>query len=341
MMNEYKAIVLFVGVQYGSAVFVLPGVVDQLGVVPYIMILFASITFFTFGGILADHTFEHLLKTTDKSSIVRYPVKVFATEVYGKRFGEIANILQLFTNTAMAIGITILAGTTLQTIIPIQNFKVFDQIRIWIALMYLILLLPSLYGTYNELGIVMYIAFGCILLCELLILATSFIINASPVIELKSIPRQANAENAYKIFVTNFGTLCFANTGLLLMLPNSIVLMKNIEKMEISIICSNTALFVLYLINGIFPFYLLSGYSVDASVLQTLMKISEASGNGTLKVLIIIIQVLSLFHFMAAAILMLNPLHLYIEEKWNVPSGIRNKFSKNRFLSWNKILSIY
>lgn len=321
-MNGYHTSILFIAVEYGSAVFLLPGVVNQLGSVPFIMVLFTSIAFYTFSAILADHTFEHLLKTTThKSSIIRHPLKVFATEIYGKRFAGFANILQLFTIISLATGIIILAATTLQTIIPIGNFKFFDQIRIWITLSFLILILPSLYGTYNELGVVMYVAFGSILICELFVIAASIIINASPVIELSSIPPQSGTQTTYETFVTNTGILFLTTAGLFLLLPNVIVLIKDVEMMQSSIVSSSIALFALFLINGMFPFYLLTGYNVESSILQTLTRISKVSDNETLKVLILIIQILSLVHFMASVILFLNPVHLYIEEQWNVPSG--------------------
>lgn len=326
-MNEYTATILIITVQYGSSVLILPGIMNLLGPTSFTMILFSMMAFYMFCALLANNSFLHILQMRNIKieEISRWPMKVFAYEAYGRCFSKFSVYLQTTLFVLYSSSMLLLAVQTLQVIIRIDNVaSTLNQVRVWILIITVVLILPSFYGTYQELGVLTFVSFGCVCLCEICVIIASILVYYSKDIYRveEKIELLSDTQSTYEMFVSSVGEIIFTTSGLAILLPNITVTISNKDKLKHSIVWGLSLVFMLYLTSAAVPYLLLKDVSrIEPSIINTLTRISNASQNTTLRGFIIVAQLTISLHFVLVIILFNNPVYLFIEEKCNIPKG--------------------
>lgn len=329
-MNRYKTAALIITVQFGSAILILPGIMFSIQPISFAMILFSCLVFYMFSSYLVDDTFLHVenTKNVNVEGISRWPMEAYTYQVYGSCFSRFAVYTQIILCSFTTIALILVAAETLQTICPLNiivNNE--NQLRVWTVIVVVFLILPSFYGTFNELGNLTLLCFGSALLCEVCIVTASILVYSScSSVDMSNATVVLPTDNLsnYELFVFVIGEMIFLTSGLIVLLPNFIVTISKREDIKIAIAMSSIGIFVLFFVAALIPNVLLKDCSqIGASVLSTLSSIPNATDISGLKTVIIIGKVAIILHLALESVLVLNPVHLFVEEKFEVPKGKR------------------
>lgn len=343
-MNEYMASLLMVGSLYGSIVFISPYLVNELGILSYILILFSYLTFNMFSFFLLNDVYVDVLSKQDKisSQIIREPLKFIASQIYGNGFGTFTISIQMLVNYLCSVAEMLLSATLFQSAIPsIQEISTINQIRIITVVLCVLVVLPSQRGTYKEFGVVTWITFGLVVVSQICLFISITIIHFYDVNENGvSKPIQEAEEgvaSSLSRLLQYIGMISYMDGGMII-LPNIAVTITNIKRLRFSIFTSTIALFFVYILAGIIPYVLLKQYHIEHSIVDTLARVTgelEIENNRTfylLRILMVLCPAGIGLHLIFVVVITINPVFLYIEEKLDVPT------SKKLFLNFTSIL---
>ena len=336
-INPVTGGLLMASVIFGSAVIVMPAIVSNLGVVSFTMLLSWCFALFFYSEIMAAHVFGEILSKKNKEDFnvdaaERKPLQYCCQVAFGKQpyMIVLTSLFQLISIVMLLASIFLLLATTLQATFPslFAHLSAQNSTRFWILIAYILILPLHFIENYKGMSYLGTLATLAIFLALIAVLIASVVVKVSnipvPSVEQRrllqsNLPLKKN--NAVLVLFSSFGTIAFATSGGISTLPNIASFMPDTQSLSIAVSISKLALFLLYFIAGVVPYYLLKGNAIDASIMVTLQRIANTSNISSLNVLCRLNEFFAFVHFIGAGVIVANPLHLLSETVFKVPNS--------------------
>lgn len=316
----------------------MPSIVDQLGVVPYLFLIFSELSFNFCTCFLANEVFNNVLsergfKISDE--MIRQPIKSFTQQIFGYKslFSELVIWMQTVVNFCFMLSFILVSATILQSVVPISNISVDNQIRLHAVFLGILLVPISQFNTFKEMSVSACLCFLSAIITETLLLVSMFIISNTVSVHVPENTNNAQKNNTENddlpiskviILARCAGVIAYSTSGPITVLPNAIVVMTSRKYLRFSILFGIIGVFLLNFVAGVIPYYLIAGsYPISDSFMNTLSDIAHkfAANNNTLAAVIMLSQVTVTFHCLLAITICMNPVHLFVEEKLSIPRG--------------------
>lgn len=336
-INPITSGLMMASIIFGSAVVLMPGIVSNLGLMSFTMLLFWCFTLFYYSEILAAQVFGEILsmknkKNYDADAAERRPLQYCFQIAFGKQpfMIELTSLFQMVSIATLIASYLLILATTLQATFPPLSTHLSPQntTRVWIFIVFISILPLHFIGNYKGMSYLGTLATMVIFLALVAVLIASVIVSVSNIPEpsheqkilLKS-KHMLKTNNALFILLSSFGSIAFVTSGSMTTLPNIASFMPDTESLRIASSLCKLTLFVLYFIAGVVPYYLLKDYVIDASIMVTLQRVANTSNISSLNMVCRLNELFTFIHFVCAIVIGANPLHLLLETIFKVPNS--------------------
>lgn len=334
LINSKQAFYIMVGSTIGSGILIMPNIIRQLGVIYWLAVLFIILLIQLFVTYIINKSVTHVMdQTDDVTEIIREPYQAIAEKCGGIRLRRFSVFFMYFCNIFFSLSLFLLAANILATFVPIGEFGISTRTRIWMTII-IIVVTPIMYlGTYSNLKVPAITATVSSLLSALCIIVNSFL---NLFLYRDTTARESVAKEALtrgEVFLT-VGTILFTTLGTSLVMPNITVLSTNPKQVSRPIIGSICVIGLCLTLMGLIPYYAFDGI-VSPSILTTFEHVIRYNKEViAFSSLTMVVELLMFIHLMMAAILVLNPVFLHLEEFLSIPLGEYPSSRKYAKLRW-------
>ncbi|XP_066935871.1 sodium-coupled neutral amino acid symporter 2-like [Clytia hemisphaerica] len=339
-MSPVVSGMMMTGTIFGSASILLPGVVSQVGVGSFFLMLFFYLILSYACTMLANYVFGDLLsKTPENDESLRRPLQYCTERAFGKKswLNMLFTCIQISSNLSLVVSCTMFAATILESALPILplNLNSSNLTRIWLLITFLGLLPTQMIGSFKELGFVGPSAVFFSVTALFLVIVSGYIVQANNILPPDPLTKSVLEKSLPWIdytppytFFSVSGTIFFSLAGYMLVLPSLAAIDPDTESLNRTVTTSAICVYILYCAAGYVTYLLFSDYVIEVSIVDTIQRIAKGAENSTLLVLAKIIEALLVLHFVCAICLAGNPVYLYLESVFTVP----NEFCWKRFI---------